>query len=117
MIEEKAQELGRLIGQSEDYKALERARDGLEGVAELDVKFEELQQVAARMESAMAEGTEPPQADGEAYQRLLAEVQSDSRYQSMVAAQANFDKLMLRVQDQIMEGIKKGSESLIITLD
>jgi hypothetical protein len=34
-----------------------------------------------------------------------------------VAAQANFDKLMLRVQDQIMEGIKKGSESVIITLD
>jgi hypothetical protein len=24
---------------------------------------------------------------------------------------------MLRVQDQIMEGIKKGSESVIITLD
>jgi cell fate (sporulation/competence/biofilm development) regulator YlbF (YheA/YmcA/DUF963 family) len=117
VIEEKAQELGRLIGQSEDYKALKRARDGLEGVQELDAKFEELQQVAARLEKAMAEGAEPPQADGEAYQRLLGEVQSDSRYQSLVAAQANFDKLMLKVQDQIMEGIKKGSESVIITLD
>ncbi len=41
MIEEKAQELGRLIGQSDDYKALKRARDGLEGVEELDAKFEE----------------------------------------------------------------------------
>jgi cell fate (sporulation/competence/biofilm development) regulator YlbF (YheA/YmcA/DUF963 family) len=85
VIEEKARELGRLLGQSEDYKALARAREGLEGVEELDAKFEELQQVAAR--------------------------------QSLVAAQANFDKLMLRVQDQIMEGIKKGSESVIITLD
>ncbi len=101
MIEEKAQELGRLIGQSDDYKALKRARDGLEGVEELDAKFEELQLVAARLEKAMAEGAEPEQADG----------------QSLVAAQANFDKLMLRVQDQIMEGIKKGSESVIITLD
>jgi cell fate (sporulation/competence/biofilm development) regulator YlbF (YheA/YmcA/DUF963 family) len=117
VIEEKAQELGRLIGQSDDYKALKRARDGLDGVPELDAKLEELQQVAARMEKAVAEGAEPAQADGEAYERLLREVQSDSRYQSMVAAQANFDKLMLRVQDQIMEGIRKGSESLIITLE
>lgn len=117
MIEERARELGRLIGQSDDYKAIKRARDGLEGVAELDAKFEQLQQVTARLEEAMAQGAEPAQADGEAYERLLGEVQSDSRYQSMVAAQANFDKLMLRVQDQIMEGIKKGSESVIITLD
>jgi len=117
VIEAKAQELGRLIGQSEDFKALKRARDALEGVAELDAKLEELQQVAARMEKSMMEGAEPAQADRETYEGLLGQVQSDSRYQGMVAAQANFDKLMLRVQDQIMEGIKKGSESMIITLE
>jgi hypothetical protein len=33
-----------------------------------------------------------------------------------VAAQTNFDKLMIRVNDQIMEGIRKGAASPIITL-
>ncbi len=117
MIEAKALDLGRLIGQSEDYKMLKRAREELEGDKELEAKFEELQQVAVRLERAMGEGKEPESADGEAYERLLSEVQSDSRYQRLVAAQANFDKLMLRVQEQIMEGIRKGAESVIITLD
>jgi hypothetical protein len=33
-----------------------------------------------------------------------------------VSAQENFDKVMLRVNDWIFEGIKKGSASSIITL-
>jgi hypothetical protein len=33
-----------------------------------------------------------------------------------VAAQSNFDKLMVRVNEQIMEGIRRGSASPIITL-
>jgi hypothetical protein len=33
-----------------------------------------------------------------------------------VAAQENFDKIMMRVNDQILEGIRKGATSSIITL-
>jgi hypothetical protein len=50
------------------------------------------------------------------YNNLLSTIQADSRYQAVVAAQANFDKLMLRVNEQILEGIKKGAASPIITL-
>jgi hypothetical protein len=46
----------------------------------------------------------------------VGEVQSDPAYQQLVAAQSNFDKLMLKVQEQIMEGMRKGAESRIITL-
>ena len=34
----------------------------------------------------------------------------------MVAAQANFEKLMAKVNERIYDGIKKGSASPIITL-
>ena len=47
---------------------------------------------------------------------LLAQVQSKATYQRLVAAQENFDKVMSRVNDWILEGIERGSASPIITL-
>ncbi|NIM48426.1 MAG: hypothetical protein GTN62_01920 [Gemmatimonadales bacterium] len=117
MIAEKAHELGRLIGQSDDYKALKRAREGLDEARELKPKLDRLQQIAEAAERQAADGNEPGKADAEEYDRLLGEIQSNSQYQQLVAAQSNFDKLMLRVQERIMEGMRKGGESSIITLD
>ena len=37
-------------------------------------------------------------------------------YQRVVAAQENFDKSMVRVNDCILDGIQKGAASPIITL-
>jgi len=37
-------------------------------------------------------------------------------YQQMVAAQANFEKLMAKINARIYDGMKKGSASPIITL-
>ena len=72
--------------------------------------------MAQALEKKVAEGQEPEPAEAEEYNKLLGEVQSDASYQGLVAAQSNFDKFMLRVQDQILEGIRKGAESPIITL-
>jgi hypothetical protein len=47
---------------------------------------------------------------------LLGQVQSQAAYQRLVAAQENFDKLMARVNDWIVDGIEKGATSSIITL-
>jgi hypothetical protein len=47
---------------------------------------------------------------------LLGTVQSSPIYQAFVAAQANFDKLMTRLNEQLFEGIRLGAESRIITL-
>ena len=48
--------------------------------------------------------------------QLLGKVQQNSIYQRMVAAQTNFEKLMARVNEWILEGISKGATSSIITL-
>ena len=116
MIPQKAEDLGRQIGQTEEYKALKRAQDRLQGAKELASQLRRLQELAEGLERAMEEGRTPPEADRSAYEQVLTQVQGDPVYQAMVAAQANFDKLMVRVNEHILDGIRKGAASPIITL-
>lgn len=116
MIAEKAQELGRLIGQSDEYKALKRAQEHLREAVELSERLRRLESLARDLERAAARGEEPAETAVRAYDELLSTIQADPVYQSVVAAQVNFDKLMLRVNEHIMVGIKKGAASPIITL-
>ena len=47
---------------------------------------------------------------------LLGQVQTKMVYQNVVASQENFEKVMARVNEWILDGIKKGATSSIITL-
>lgn len=116
MILEKALDLGRLIGQSEEYKALRRAHEHVKELQTLQDQMGRLHAVAEQLERATAEGQEPAEPLVREYDGLLSTIQGDPRYQAVVAAQANFDKLMLRVNEQIMEGMRRGVASPIITL-
>lgn len=116
MIDEKAQELGRLIGQSDDYKALKRARELVRQAGELTLRLDRLRQAAETLEQHASDGKEPPADTVDAYNQVVSEIQGDSRYQRLVAAETNFDKLMLRVNEHIAEGMEKGAQSSIITL-
>lgn len=117
MIADKARELGRLIGQTEEYKALRRNQDSLERESDLEPALERLKELSQEIEAGAAQGREPSDDQKEEYGRLVEEIQQDAKYQQMVAAQSNFDKLMYRVNEQIMEGIREGVSSRIITLD
>ena len=116
MLEDKAKDLGRLIGQSTEYQAVKRANDALnedkDAVALLR-RMEDLRLEAQRM---MERGEQPTDAMEQELDGLLGRVQSNPTYQRAVAAQENFDKVMLRVNDWILDGIKKGAASPIITL-
>src|SRR5205085_1197289 len=116
MIEDKAKELGRLIGQSAEYKAVRRANDALgedrDAVALLR-KMEQLRQNAQQM---IQRGERPTEEMERELDTLLGQVQGQAVYQRLVAAQENFDKTMARVNDWIVEGIEKGAQSSIITL-
>jgi len=61
-------------------------------------------------------GEEPTMEMEQQLDQLLGQVQGNGVYQRAIAAQENFDKVMLRVNDWIMDGIKKGATSSIITL-
>lgn len=116
MIDETAQQLGRLIGQGEEYRALQRAREAVSSDKELVEQLKKLDQLASELERRVASGHEPSQEDAETYERLFNSVQATPLYQGLVAAQSNFDKVMLRAQEQIMEGMRAGGQSRIITL-
>ncbi|MGD2135447.1 MAG: YlbF family regulator, partial [Gemmatimonadales bacterium] len=89
----------------------------LEGKSDLEPALKRLKELSEQIEAGAAEGREPSDDQKQEYGRLVDEIQQDSNYQQMVAAQSNFDKLMYRVNEQIMEGIREGASSRIITLE
>jgi cell fate (sporulation/competence/biofilm development) regulator YlbF (YheA/YmcA/DUF963 family) len=116
MIEEKAKELGRIIGQSSEYQAVKRANDALGGdkdAVALLRRMEELRMDAQRM---IERGERPTDQMEHDLDELLTKVQTNATYQRLVVAQENYDKIMMKVNDWIVDGIKKGATSSIITL-
>jgi hypothetical protein len=47
---------------------------------------------------------------------LLGKVQTNPTYQRVLVSNENFDKVMVQVNQWILDGIKKGATSSIITL-
>jgi len=116
VIDQKAGELGRLLGQSDEYKALLRASERMREDATCRQLLAEVERIAQDIERATQEGREPPKGQVEQYDRALQSVQANPVYQQVVAAQANFEKLMAKVNARIYEGMKQGAASPIITL-
>lgn len=116
MIDEKAHDLGRLLGQTEEYKALRRATDRLHEDVDLQKQLGEMDRLAQQIQQAGRAGQEPPAPLIEQYEKLFATVQVHAVYQQLAVAQENFEKLMGKINEKIYDGIKKGSASPIIQL-
>jgi cell fate (sporulation/competence/biofilm development) regulator YlbF (YheA/YmcA/DUF963 family) len=116
MLDERAVELGRLIGQSAEYQAVKRANDSLnedKAAMALLEKMEKLRLDAQRM---IEKGGNPTPEMEQELDRLLGEVQTNATYQRVIVTNENFDKVMVQVNQWILEGIRKGATSSIITL-
>ena len=116
MIEDKAKELGRLIGQSAEYKAVQRANDALGETTEAVALLKRMEQLRLNAQSMIQRGERPTEEMEKELDGLLGQVQGQAVYQRLVSAQENFDKTMARVNDWIVDGIEKGAQSSIITL-
>jgi cell fate (sporulation/competence/biofilm development) regulator YlbF (YheA/YmcA/DUF963 family) len=116
MIEDKAKELGRLIGQSPEYKAVRRANDALGENQEAVALLKKMEQLRLNAQQMIQRGERPTEVMEQELDTLLSEVQRQGVYQRLVSAQENFDKTMARVNDWIVDGIEKGATSSIITL-
>jgi hypothetical protein len=64
----------------------------------------------------IARGEQPTEEMERKLDELLGQVQGNRVYQSVAVSQENFDKLMMRVNEWILDGIRKGAQSSIITL-
>lgn len=116
MIWEKAKDLGRLIGQSTEYKTLRRTEQALREDAPTVAKLDAIQQLAAKVEQAMSSGQMPDPETTTAYETAVRELEVSPTGQAYAVARANFEKLMTKVNQEISEGMELGATSSIITL-
>jgi cell fate (sporulation/competence/biofilm development) regulator YlbF (YheA/YmcA/DUF963 family) len=116
MLEEKAKELGRIIGQSGEYRAVKRANDALSGDRNAVAILGELEKLRTDAQRLIEQGQRPTEEMERQLDALLGKVQGNGLYQNVIVAQENFDKVMLRVNEWILEGIQKGGTGSIITL-
>jgi cell fate (sporulation/competence/biofilm development) regulator YlbF (YheA/YmcA/DUF963 family) len=116
MIEDKAKELGRLVGQSPEYQAVKRANDALTEDADTVALLQQMEGLRVEAQRLIRRGERPTEEMEGQLDGLLGQIQGKGSYQRMLVAQENFDKLMTRVNDWIVEGIERGATSSIITL-
>lgn len=116
MIEEKAKELGRLIGQSTEYQTLKRANEGLAEDKDALALLKQMEALRQNAQQMIARGERPTPEMEQQLDDLLTKVQGQTVYQRLISAQENFDKTMGKVNDWILDGIDKGAASPIIML-
>ena len=116
MIEDKAKELGRIIGQSSEYQGVKRANETLGDDRDAVALLRRMEELRIEAQRLIERGERPTEQMERDLDDLLSKVQTNSTYQRLVSAQENYDKLMMKVNDWIVDGIKKGATSSIITL-
>lgn len=116
MIEEKARELGRFIGQSKEYQELKRANEALGQDPDAMKLLKAMEQLRSEAQRMIERGERPTQEMERQLDDMLQKVQAQAVYQRLIAAQENFDKLMARANEWILDGIEKGAASPIIML-
>jgi cell fate (sporulation/competence/biofilm development) regulator YlbF (YheA/YmcA/DUF963 family) len=110
LIWDKAREVGRLVAQSDEYKALKRANERLAEDREAVTAINRLNEMQEAVAMAIQSGQQPP----EEFERLAETVQASPVYQAFESARANFDRLMMRIDEEVAKGIEAGEQSRII---
>jgi cell fate (sporulation/competence/biofilm development) regulator YlbF (YheA/YmcA/DUF963 family) len=113
-IQEKAREIGRLLSQTSEYKALKQANERLGEDRESVTLLNRLSALEEELSSSLRAGREPSAEQEAEYESIAEELQQKSTYQALVAAQSNFDRYMVRINEEIGQGIKAGENSRII---
>jgi cell fate (sporulation/competence/biofilm development) regulator YlbF (YheA/YmcA/DUF963 family) len=114
LIKERAREVGRLIAQTDEYKALKRANERLSDDREAVTTINRLSELEGQLANLLRSGQQPGQEQQEEYEELVETLQQMTVYQGVVASQSNFDRLMERINEEIAQGIQAGDQSRII---
>lgn len=113
-IHELAESLGRALSQTPEYRTLKRAMEAADGDREVVALRNEVARLEQVMQSALLGGQEPDEECVDDYESATSRLQASSVYQSLVAAQANFGRVMQKADQSIQEGMRKGASSTII---
>src|SRR6202171_4889852 len=108
MLEEKGKELGRMIGQRPQSQVLTRSGEALNADREAVALLQEMEKLRGEAQQLIQRGENPTPEMEQQLDSMLEKIQAQAAYQRAVAAQENFDYLMLRVNQWIMDGMKQG---------
>ena len=97
-------------------RILKRASDSLNEDRETVTLLQQMEQLRLEAQRMLQRGERPTEEMEGKLDTLLSQIQSKPSYQRLLVAQENFDKVMSKVNDWILEGIEKGATSSIITL-
>jgi cell fate (sporulation/competence/biofilm development) regulator YlbF (YheA/YmcA/DUF963 family) len=113
-IQDRAREIGNLIAKTDEFQAMKRANERLGDDRDTVTLMNRLGDLEDQITSYLRAGREPEQEVQDEYAQLAEQIQQRAAYQSVVAAQANFERLMARVNEEIARGIEAGEQSRII---
>jgi len=113
-MKEMARDLGKALARTEEYQTLKRTLSGTADDRELAELRTELEGLEGQIEAALRAGNEPNEELKTGYEGAVERLQVSATYQRLVSAQTNFDKVLLKVNQTIQEGITEGAESRII---
>ena len=116
MLNERAVELGRIIGQSTEYQAVKRANAALNEDKEAMALLQKMEGLRTAAQQMIERGEQPTAEMEQELDQLLSEVQTNPTYQRVIVTNENFDKIMVQVNQWILDGMRKGAASPIITL-
>ena len=113
-IFERAGDVGRLLSQTPEYTYLRAAMREIDDDDEAKEKLDRIRELQGKLIEYLERDEEPPEELRQELGTRSEEMQASVRYQSLISAQANFDKLMDRVNQVIARGLKEGEASRII---
>jgi len=113
-IFDKAGEVGRLLASTPEFQLLKAAHREIADDQESTEMLTRMRALQEKIVDHFNREEEPPQELENELATLTEQMQVSPRYQSLIASQANFDKLMDLVNQAIGEGIRAGEQSGII---
>lgn len=113
-IMDKAQDLGNALARSDEYQALRRAMDAVDEDRELVELRNKIETLESQLEAELRAGRQPTEEIRTEYTQVAEELQRRPAFQRVIAAQANFEKIMHKVNETVAKGIEEGARSRII---
>jgi cell fate (sporulation/competence/biofilm development) regulator YlbF (YheA/YmcA/DUF963 family) len=113
-IMEKAKDLGNALARTDEYQALRRAMDSVDDDRELVELRNRIEQLETTLEADIRAGRQPSEEIRTEYSEVAEELQRRPAFQRVISAQANFEKIMHKVNETVAQGIEEGAKSRII---
>jgi len=113
-LTEKAKDVGHALARTDEYQALQRAISRADEDREIVELRNKLQRVEEKLQSILRRGEEPDEDLVEEYEGLAGDLQASPTYQNLVSAQAEFDKVVKKVNEAISGALQEGAGSRIV---